>query len=208
LPKNIDDPRIDTSKKKGNLSTWEKKIKKIAVTNQPASDEDCWLFKPDGTTGYAVFKIGNATGYKKSELMSKTSPDDSKRAKVSKPVNYRLHRVLYLLVHPEDYDLIVGTKGHGLDNEAGDSLIRHKCNNGRSDGVSSVCCNPFCLVKGTQIQNRDDNGCAYGSKWTCPHDPKCRFNHRATGLAIPCFNLSSPPPQCPHHPRCAHVLRI
>src|SRR5581483_5381265 len=109
-------------------------ISKLKTLNNPTSDQDCWFFNSDGNTKYGVFKVGN-----KAEIQ----------------VNWRLHRVMYVLLHPEDYTLIVEDSSSVDDN-----LIRHKCNNGRKHSIrNGVCANPYCLIKGTQTQNRDDNGC-------------------------------------------------
>lgn len=178
----------------GNLDkptsgTWVGKMVALAKTvdNKPKKRTHCWFVDARSETIPSIaFGIG-----------------ENKK-------NWRVTRLLYGLFHPEE-DLRVFKQ---------DNLMRHLCGHGwngsakRKKGKPGlrgrVCVNPFCLVPGSQAQNRDDSGCTYGSRATCPHRPKCRFTDLETGRMLPCLSQDDGVPPCKCSVKCyprvsAHV---
>jgi len=70
-----------------------------------------------------------------------------------------------------------------------------------------TCINPKHLIVRTDAENKDMNGCKYGCKAYCPHNPKCIFVSQ-TGMFQPCRNAHEPvsPHNCPHEQSCFSYL--
>lgn len=65
-----------------------------------------------------------------------------------------------------------------------------------------ICINPWHLLRGTQAQNRSDEGCRNGALCLCPHQPPCIFNSRKTGKPYPCLNHPNYVPACACEEKC------
>jgi hypothetical protein len=131
--------RMPMKMEDGRKCSWTKKIDAIIVriSNSPSDPKrHCWLYtlgKSD--CHYAVFKLGNQTGY----------GDQAK---------YRLHRVLYALLHPQMHERVVKDSDFtvGVDNNCS-----HLCGMGYSKEArkGSVCVNPYHLIWETSKENQD-----------------------------------------------------
>lgn len=174
---------------KPTAGTWVGKLVALAkdIDNEPIRRSHCW-FVDAGSETIPCMPIGKG---------------DTKK-------NWRVPRLLYGLFH-SDFDLRIFNQN---------ILMRHLCGHGwngsakRKKGKPGlrgrVCVNPYCLVPGTQAQNRDDSGCTYGSRATCPHVPKCRFTDLETGRPVPCLSHDDAVPVCECDVKCypresAHV---
>lgn len=63
--------------------------------------------------------------------------------------------------------------------------VRHRC----VLHSWQLCWNPWHLRIGTDLDNKSDIGCRFGSAFWCPHDPVCLWNN-ALGKPIHCRNLT------------------
>ena len=170
--------RMPRSSSDGRHRTWYKTIEAISkVCNRPRSRDDCWLVPPN--TPHGLYSV-------------KLSPSGS-RNKWCGP------RVVYALANPQELSYI--------EERRSDRHVAHRCGNGSAANTTKpVCLNPYHhLVLVASTINQDHKGCKYGCVLLCPHEPKCVFVHRDTGLSKPCLNdIDTPlsPKHCTHSPRC------
>lgn len=122
--------------------TWKKTIGLLSeqVINRPLSREDCWFVDPGhSTNGYVQVKLKGSTN------------------------KQQLHRLLYLVLHPEDYERLQGS-----------DQVAHRCGRGRSGRTNRHCCvNPYHLTLTSHVNNVDHNKCQNGDATYCTHNPKC-----------------------------------
>jgi len=158
--------------------TWAGRLILLSkeLVNNPRSTKDCWFVALPKSGGHQV-TIGN----------KKTS-------------SRQTHATLYAL--------LIGKTKHLHKKGKGNSVHRHKCGHG-SIGItpvdSIVCINPWHIVHGTQADNRDDEGCKYGARALCPHDPPCIFTHVPSGKPKPCLSelfAELGPGKCKHTVSC------
>lgn len=82
---------------------------------------------------------------------------NSKDAKIDKRIN--AHRLMFKLFNP-DVNLSLGDRK---------MQVSHRCH-------KNMCVNPNHLVLESDKDNKDRDGCRYGSTYRCPHSPKCLFS--------------------------------
>jgi hypothetical protein len=145
MPKESEDKRV---------LTWEKVINKVSddLVNQPTGRDCCWLIKHNhksGMHGIHSFKLSTTgTGNR-----------------------VATHRLLHLLAHIEDYELM-SIKGAGGREEM---HVSHRCGHGMAllkKNQQWCCINPFHTSYESSEENQDRKGCKYGSLATCIHTPR------------------------------------
>lgn len=182
-------PISDIDKRK---LTWMKLVNAISekIVNRPSCDMDCWFV--------AANHAGSKQVADKRDHITKLSADGSKNKWITS-------RLLYVLLHPEQYEEITDRSTQKL-------LCLHRCGKGKATAAQGpVCINPYHIKLNNQKQNRHDERCGHSCQALCPHkDELCIFTWADTGLMKPCFNnpmlLNTSACEC--EPRCSHVLTL
>jgi len=163
----------------GRSLTWHKTILTVAkkIVNTPTSDMDCWFVQANH-------------GRPKSDHITKLSADGSKN-------KWFTVRILYVILHPDEH-----SKVNNRDTQK-DLYCLHRCGKGKG---SPLCINPNHIKLSTTKQNRHDERCGHGCHALCPHNPKCVFTWKDTGLQKLCLNKKTYNSEtCNCVPKCSHA---
>jgi len=185
----------------GRKLTWQKLVQHISskIMNNPQSTNDCWFVPTDHAGGGATKDNPqrSTSCYATHKLSSKGTGN-----------RWQLHRLTYILknIHsnnPLEHNSALRLTFKDQSGYATQTLVLHRCHHGAASDLNEpFCINPYHLKTGDAAQNRDDERCANGIKFRCPHKPVCIWTDLHDGHYQTCINNGILPNECACDPPC------